>query len=269
MTSREQPLILMTSDDGIDSPGLQAAVRAMLDLGEVMVSAPCEQQSGAGRSLSPSNDGAIHEIDYPLDGQQVPAYAIYGSPAQSVLYALIELVPRKPALCVSGINFGENVGSIVTTSGTVGAALEAASEGVPALAVSLQTDKKYHHNHSDEVDFEVAAHFARQFAERLLAQPMPADVDLLKIDIPCSATHHTPWKTTRLSRQRYLKPLPSGRRYLSEKRRLGYDMVYDQATLEPDSDIYALLVDRVVAVTPLSLDMTSRVPLDTLSELLN
>jgi 5'-nucleotidase len=259
----------MTSDDGIESPGLRAAVRAMLDLGEVMVSAPCEQQSGAGRSLSPSNDGAIHEIDYPVDGKRVPAYAIYGSPAQSVLYALIELVPRKPALCVSGINFGENVGSIVTTSGTVGAALEAASEGVPALAVSLQTDKKYHHNHSDEVNFDVAAYFARQFAARLLAQPMPADVDLLKIDIPCSATRQTPWKTTRLSRQRYFQPLPSGRRYLSEKRRLGYDMVYDQATLEPDSDIYALLVDRVVAVTPLSLDMTSRVPLDSVGELLN
>jgi 5'-nucleotidase len=259
----------MTSDDGIESPGLQAAVRAMLDLGEVMVSAPCEQQSGAGRSLSQANDGAIHEIDYPVDGQKVPAFAIYGSPAQSVLYALIEIVPRRPALCVSGINFGENVGSVVTTSGTVGAARAAASDGVPALAVSLQTDKKYHHNHSDEVDFDVAAHFASQFAARLLVQPMPADVDLLKVDIPCDATPETPWRTTRLSRQRYFQPLPSGRRYLSEKRRLGYDMVFDQATLEPDSDIHALLVDRVVAVTPLSLDMTSRVSLDTLGELLN
>jgi 5'-nucleotidase len=269
VTSQEQPLILMTSDDGIESPGLRASVQAMLDLGEVIVSAPCEQQSGAGRSFSQLNDGVIHEIDYPVDGQQVQAYAIYGTPAQAVLYALVELVPRKPALCVSGINFGENVGSIVTSSGTVGAAMEAANEGVPALAVSLQTDKKYHHNHSEDVDFEVAAHFARQFAERLLAQPMPADVDLLKIDIPCSATLQTPWKTTRLSRQRYFRPLPSGRRYLSESRRLGYDMVIDQATLEPDSDIHALLVDRFVAVTPLSLDMTSRVSLGTLAQLLN
>jgi 5'-nucleotidase len=241
----------------------------MLNLGEVMVSAPCEQQSGAGRSLSQTNDGAIHEIDYPVGGQKVPAFAIHGSPAQAVLYALIELVPRKPTLCVSGINFGENVGSVVTSSGTVGAALEAASDGVPALAVSLQTDKKYHHNHSDEVDFDVAAHFARQFAERLLVQPMPADVDLLKVDIPCDATPETPWRTTRLSRQRYFQPLPSGRRYLSEKLRLGYDMIFDRATLEPDSDIHALLVDRVVAVTPLSLDMTSRVPLATLRALLD
>lgn len=268
MTSREKPLILMTSDDGIESPGLQAAVRAMLDLGEVMITAPCEQQSGAGRSFSQANDGAIHKIDYPVNGQKVSAYAIHGSPAQSVLYALMDLVPRKPALCVSGINYGENVGSIVTSSGTVGAALEAANESVPALAVSLQTDKRYHYNHSGEVDFDVAAHFAREFATRLLAQPMPADVDLLKVDIPCSATIQTPWRTTRLSRQRYFQPLPSGRRYLAEKRRLGYDVAFDQDTLEPNSDIYALLIDQVVAVTPLSLDMTSRVSLDTLGELL-
>ncbi len=259
MAFEQQPLILVTCDDGVESPGLRAAVRAVLSLGEVMVSAPCEQQTGAGRSLPTFNDGAIHEIEYEVDGQRVPAYAIYGSPAQAVLYALVELVARQPALCVSGINFGENVGSGVTASGTVGAALEAADAGVPALAVSLETDKKYHYNHSQEVDFSAASHFTRYFASRMLSRPMPADVDLLKLEIPCDATPDTPWRVTRLSRQRYFRPLPSGRRYLAEKRRLDYDMVIDKATLEPDSDIQAVLVDRVVAVTPLSLDLTSRV----------
>ncbi len=259
MAFEQQPLILVTCDDGVESPGLRAAVRAVLSLGEVVVSAPCEQQTGAGRSLPTFNDGAIHEIEYKVDGQRVPAYAIYGSPAQAVLYALVELVARQPALCVSGINFGENVGSGVTASGTVGAALEAADAGVPALAVSLETDKKYHYNHSEEVDFSAASHFTRYFASRMLSRPMPADVDLLKLEIPCDATPDTPWRVTRLSRQRYFRPLPSGRRYLAEKRRLDYDMVIDQATLEPDSDIQAVLVDRVVAVTPLSLDLTSRV----------
>ena len=98
---------------------------------------------------------------------------------------------------------------------------------------------------------------------------MPADVDLLKVEIPCDATAQTPWQVTRLSRQRYWEPLPSGRSYLSERRRLGYHVAFDQATLEPDSDIHALVVDQVVAVTPLSLDMTSRVPLEALEELLN
>lgn len=267
MTS-ERPLILVTCDDGIESPGLRAAVYAVLDLGEVIVSAPCEQQTGAGRSLPTSNDGAIHEIEYDVEGWQVSAYALHGTPAQAVLYALVELVPRKPDLCVSGINFGENVGSGMTGSGTVGAALEAADEGVPALAVSLETDKRYHYSHSRDVDFSMATHFTRHFAVRMLAQPMPPDVDLLKVDVPCDATPDTPWRITRLSRQRYFQPVPSGRRCLAEKRRMGYTVAVDRATLEPNSDIHALLVDRVVAVTPISLDLTSRVAFEDLETLL-
>jgi 5'-nucleotidase len=265
----ERPLILVTCDDGIESPGLRAAVRAVLELGDLIVSATCEQQSGAGRSLSAFNDGAIHAIDYRVDGCQVPAYAVHGSPAQAVLYALVELVDRKPALCISGINFGENVGSGVTGSGTVGAALEAASEGVPGLAVSLETDKQYHYRHSEEIDFAAATHFARYFAARLLARQMPADVDLLKVDIPCDATPDTPWQLTRLSRQRSFQILPSGRRYLAEKRRLGYERAVDPTALEPDSDIHAVLLDRKISVTPLSLDMTSRVEFEGLAKLLS
>jgi len=264
----ERPLILVTCDDGIESPGLRAAVGAVLELGEVIVSASCEQQTGAGRSQPTFNDGAIHEIAYALNGRQVPAYAIHGSPAQAVLYALKDLVPRQPSLCVSGINFGENVGSSVTGSGTVGAAMEAADDGVPGLAVSLETDKELHYNHSDDVDFSAAAHFTRYFADQLLEKKMPPDVDLLKVEVPNDATADTPWRVTRLSRQRYYHTLPSGRRYLAEKRPLDYEMVIDYATLEPDSDIKAALVDRVVAVTPLSLDLTSRVGLGELERLL-
>lgn len=264
----ERPLILVTSDDGIESPGLRAAVCAVEALGDVMISAPCEQQSGAGRSLPTFHDGAIHEISYQMDGQQVPAFAIHGSPAQAVLYALVELVPRTPSLCVSGINFGENIGSGATASGTLGAALEAADQGVPALAASLETDKVYHYNHSEEVDFSAAVHFTRYFAAQMLSRRMPADVDLLKLEIPCDATSQTPWRVTRLSRQRYFQVLPSGRRHLAEKRRLDYETMVDYATLEPDSDIQALFVDRVVSITPISLDLTSRVGLSQLDAIL-
>jgi len=264
----ERPLILVTCDDGVESPGLRAAVRAVLDLGDVLISAPCQQQTGAGRSLPTFNDGAIHEIDYSVGGQQVPAYAIHGSPAQAVLYALVELVSRQPVLCVSGINFGENVGSGVTGSGTVGAALEAADEGIPGLAVSLETDKEHHYSHSEDLDLTAATHFTRLFAARMMEQPMPRDVDLLKVEVPRDATPKTPWRITRLSRQRYYRPLPSGRRRLSEKRRLDYEIIIDCATLEPDSDVHALQVDRVVSVTPLSLDLTSRVAFEELDKLL-
>jgi 5'-nucleotidase len=264
----ERPLILVTCDDGIESPGLRAAVRAVLGLGDLFVSAPCEQQSGAGRSLPALNDGTIYKVDYRVEERQVPAYAMHGSPAQTVLCALMELVPRKPALCISGINFGENVGSAVTSSGTVGAAMEAADEGVPALAVSLETDRQYHYNHTEALDLSAAAHFTHHFAAQSLSRSMPFDVGVLKVEVPCDATPDTPWRVTRLSRQRYFQPLPSGRRYLAEKRHLDYEVAIDRATLEPDSDIHALLVDRVVSVTPLSLDLTSRVALGELDALL-
>jgi 5'-nucleotidase len=268
VNDKERPLVLVTCDDGIESPGLRAAVRAVLPLGDIIVSAPCGQQTGAGRSLPASHDGAIHTVEYEVNGQQIPAYGIHGSPAQAVLYALLEVVPRKPTLCVSGINFGENVGSGVTGSGTVGAALEAADQGVPALAASLETAKEFHYNHSEKVDFSAAMHFTRLFAARMLARRLPTDVDLLKLEVPCDATPDTPWRVTRLSRQRYWRSVPSGRRYLSEKRRLDYDVVVDRATLEPDSDIHAVVVSRVVSVTPLSLDLTSRVSFAELEQLL-
>jgi len=259
-----RPLILVTSDDGIESPGLRAAVKSALHLGDVLISAPGEQQTSAGRSQPPSFDGAIHEVDYVIDGQRVPAYAMYGSPAQAVQYALIEIVPRRPALCISGINFGENVGSGITVSGTVGAALEAADHGIPALAVSLETDKAYHYTYSDDVDFSGAAHFARLFGERMLSERMPPDVDLLKVDVPSDATASTPWRITRVSRQPYYRALASNRHSFAEKRQLDYEMMFDRATLEPDSDIHALRIDRVVSVSPISLDMTARVALEQL-----
>ena len=268
MARMKSPLILVTCDDGIESPGLRAAVRAVLPLGEVVVAAPCAQQTGAGRSLPASHDGAIHAVEYWVDEQEIPAYGVHGSPAQAVLYALLEVVDRQPALCVSGINFGENVGSGVTGSGTVGAALEAADQGVPALAASLETAKEFHYNHSEAVDLSAAMHFTGLFAARLLSRRLPADVDLLKLEVPSDATPETGWRVTRLSRQRYWRSLPSGRRYLSEKRRLDYDVVIDHATLEPDSDVYAIAVSRMVSVTPLSLDLTSRVSFAELEELL-
>ncbi|RME35802.1 MAG: hypothetical protein D6793_06855 [Thermoflexia bacterium] len=81
--------------------------------------------------------------------------------------------PRRPDLLVVGINYGENPGADVTCSGTVGAAFQGASRGIPALAVSRQAPKDAHLNLSDQVDFSAAAHFTRLFARRMLEVPLP------------------------------------------------------------------------------------------------
>jgi len=261
-----RPLIVVTNDDGIRSPGLAAAAQAVAPLGEVLIVAPREQQSGSGRSMPVSSDGRLFKVQVARDGQRWEAYAAHASPAQAVQHALMELADRKPALVVSGINYGENLTTSITISGTVGAALESASHGVPSIAISLQTAKEQHLSYDETVDFSGAQHFLRMFAEKLIAQQMPFDVDVLKIDVPQGASAETPWRVTRLDRNWYYVPLAPSRETLDGEGRIGYDVIPANPS-GPDTDV-AAIVEGVVSVTPLSVDMTSRVDLDALGKLL-
>jgi 5'-nucleotidase len=266
MTKEGRAQILLTNDDGIRSPGLWAAAEALQQLGFVTVVAPREQQSGIGRGFPTSSDGIIDERKVEVGGKSWTVYAIGGSPAQAVQHAVLEILPEKPNLIVSGINFGENVGSGVTVSGTVGAALEGAASGVPSIAVSLQTDISLHGEYSDEVDFSAAAYFTGYFANLILATEPTPDVDVLKIEIPCDATPSTPWEVTRLSRERYFLPNRPKRSDLNEPYALSYRQSTYIEKFKPGTDAYAIQVARVVSVTPLSLDLTSRVDLDAFEE---
>lgn len=269
MTKAEKPTILFTNDDGIESPGLWAAVAAFRHVGSLLVVAPREQQSGMGRSMPHYSEGRIFPYEAPLDLACCRAYAVDGTPAQAVQHAILELVEDKPALLVSGINYGENTGNGVTISGTVGAALEAASLGIRAIAISQQTPTDLHRSYSNDVDFGIAAHFSRQFGTWLMDHPaLPDDVDVLKIDVPAGATAQTEWRLTRLSRRRVYWPTRPERLALHDSGKLGYHYNSDPTAAEPDSDVYALLNDRVISVTPISLDMTSRTDMFRLSQIL-
>ena len=254
----EKPQILLTNDDGIRSPGLWAAAGALADLGVVTVVAPREQSSGMGRSLPATSDGLIRPEVLTVRGKQWTVYAVGGSPAQAVLHGILEIMPRRPDLVVAGINYGENVATGISISGTIGAAMEAAAQEIPSLAISLETRAEEHFSYSSEVDFSTSAHFAAQFARLLLERKMPAEVDFLKVDVPSDATPQTPWQITRLSRQRYFESVAPRRLSWDEQKTIGYR---EQANLdcERDSDVYVLRVQRQVAVTPLSLDFTARV----------
>lgn len=271
-------LILITNDDGIASPGLRAAVQAALPLGEILVVAPSRQWSGAGRSMPHDVSGHISLYPLQLDGRSVTAHQVDASPALAVVQAVLTLAPRRPALLISGVNYGENLGSDVTASGTVGAALQGAVFGIPALTLSLQTPKETHINLSDDVDFTTAIHFTRLFAKWMLQVSFPFDVDVLKVDIPTEASPQTPWRLTRVSRQAYFVPSSTHGTDLEDEAfplvtpedftRLDYGELPHPERAEQDSDIYALAIDRVVSVAPLSLDMTSRVDLAEMDALL-
>ncbi len=247
-----KPLIIVTNDDGIKSPGIVAAVNAVRGLGEVIVVAPKKQESSAGRAFYwRTNSGRKYR--FRVGERTFPAWAVDASPAVAARYALQLIAKRRPALVVSGINYGENMGSGLTISGTVGAALEAASEGVPALAVSLQTAAEFHNSHSTAVDFRIASHFTRMFAKRMLETNLPRELQVLNLNVPSGATRETPWRVTRASEQAYFHSIVNRGRFA------GYDVRVNLETLEPDSDIYAILVDHVVSATPLTFDLTARV----------
>lgn len=266
----KQPTILFTNDDGIDSPGLWAAVAAFRGCGRLLVAAPREQQSGMGRSMPHYSEGRIFPYTPPGDFGDCLAYAVDGTPAQAVQHAVLELAEgQHPALLVSGINYGENTGNGVTISGTVGAALEGASLGIRSIAVSLQTTTDLHLTHSEQVDFRAAATWARRFGDWLIKHSaLPDDVDVLKIDLPWRATETTDWRLTRLSRRRVYFPTRPERLTLSDSAKLGYHYQVDPELAEPDSDVYALLHDGLISVTPISLDLTSRTDMFRLRQIL-
>jgi 5'-nucleotidase len=263
-----KPQILLTNDDGILSPGLWAAAEALSQLGFVHVVAPRDQFSGAGRSLPSTSDGIITPRQVTVHEKEWTVYSVGGTPAQAVLHAVYEILPERPSLVVSGINYGENLSVGITASGTVGAALEGAGLGIPALAISLETKMEHHLSYSTEVDFSAAAHFTAYFSRLLLENQMPADVDLLKVDVPSDATPATPWKLTRLSRMLYFESVPAKRASLDQPGKMGYRMADGFHLDPPDTDVYAMRVMRVVAVTPMSLDMTSRVDFGELGKLM-
>ena len=131
--------------------------------------------------------------------------------------------------------------------------------------MSVETPQEFHYQHSDEIDFTAAAAFTRRFAQIVLSGELPPDVDILKIEVPSDAIPETPWRLVRISRQRYYVPLPSGRRDLGDQKGIDYTRAINWDTLETDSDVRALVMDRVVSVSPLSVDLTARVDLDELA----
>jgi 5'-nucleotidase len=265
---KNKPHILLTNDDGIRSPGLWAAASELSKIGYVTVAAPREQSTAMGRSLPSTSDGIIRKEQVQVNGQEWSVYAVGGSPAQAVLHGILEIVPHKPDLIVSGINYGENVGLGITISGTVGAAMEAASLGYPALAVSQETDAHHHLTYSDEIDFKPAGYFTAYFARLILEKKHFDGVDFLKVEVPRHATPETEWQMARLSRHRYYEPVPAERESWDVPGAVTYrhDNTIDH---EPeDTDVYILRKKKMVAVTPINLDMTAPVDLQELEKYL-
>ena len=155
--------LLLTNDDGILAPGLEALYRAVTDLGHVDVVAPDDSQSGVGHAISVLKPLLVRRLHV---NNLFHGWSVAGRPADCVKLAMNDLLAERPDLVLSGINAGANTGINVLYSGTIAGAVEAALFGVPAIAFSLEL--------SDELDFAMAGRVARRILDAILAaQPVP------------------------------------------------------------------------------------------------
>jgi 5'-nucleotidase len=170
-------------------------------------------------------------------------------------------------MVVSGINFGENIGTNVTASGTVGAAIQSAVWDYKSLAVSMEVPQAFHYEHG-EVDWSEAIHILRKAAMKFLAADWPQDVHILKIDIPDTADAETPWVVCRQSREPgWWGFVPDANPHSPAGSTIGKRGPRPGREWRDNDDMAVLLKDRKVTITPLSVDMSSRVHLEKVEEL--
>ena len=170
----ERPLILVTNDDGINAPGIRTLISIMKDIGDIVVVAPDSPQSGMGHAITINS--TLHSSKITPKDSEIIEYSCSGTPADCVKLAINELMPRKPDLCVSGINHGSNSSINVIYSGTMSAAIEAGIEGVPAIGFSLL-------DYSWNADFNQSKDFIRRIAINVLNNKIPKGV-VLNVNIP-------------------------------------------------------------------------------------
>ncbi|MEM7314231.1 MAG: 5'/3'-nucleotidase SurE [Planctomycetota bacterium] len=236
--------ILLTNDDGIHAPGLEALNQQLQTLGDVTVVAPATEQSGVGHSITFLTPLFCKPV---YDGDIQRGWAVEGTPADCVKIGIFEHCPKRPDLIVSGINGGLNAGINVLYSGTVAGAIEGAFFGIDSVAVSLEYD--------DRPNFERAAEIAvgviKQVLEKKDAQPQ-----LYNLNIPTAATQQpfnvrmVPMGTEQYGQDYIKRQDPKGRTYYWASGNP------PPKPTEFESDLTALRAGHVT-LSPLHFDMTS------------
>ncbi len=243
----ERPRILITNDDGIHAEGIEALEAAMREIGEVYVVAPESEQSGASHSLTLARPLRIRQIDE-------RHWTVDGTPTDCVTFALnqILLPNERPAICVSGINHGANLGDDATYSGTVAGAMESTILGVPGLAFSLVANRSH--------DFTESAKVARAVASKALAEGLP-DGTLLNVNvpkgIPCGL---------RITKQGFKTARPVISEHIDPRGKLYYWIGEERAGFRAEGGTDFEAIDEgYVSITPMRSDLTNHLVIEKLS----
>ncbi len=249
--------ILVTNDDGVQAPGLLALAQEMRKLGKVTVFAPDKNWSASGHVKTMDRPLRVRETTL-ADGSS--AYTSDGAPSDCVALPLLGLIHEKIDIVVSGINPNANLGHDVTYSGTVTAAMEAVIDGLPGIAVSLDSPE----NNKSKLDYSAAASVARQVTRRVLKKGLPEGV-VLNVNVPYLPKDELKgFMITRQGLRLYRDELdrrldPRGRPYywIGGEAPTGVD--------EPGTDFGALRAGYV-SITPLQLDLTHHKMVDELKK---
>ena len=246
MAKKTKPVILITNDDDITSPGIRALVEAAKELGKVVVVAPDKPQSGMGHAITIGSPLRMNKMN--LFGD-VEAWQTSGTPVDCVKLAVDKILHRKPDICLSGINHGANHSINVIYSGTMSAAMEAAIEGIPSIGFSL-LDYRY------EADFAPARQIVHDIVKQVLASREIDKHLLLNVNIPAVPMNEI--KGIKVCKQAYAKYEedfderidPQGKKYYWLT---GEFKNFDKAK---DSDVWALQ-HNYVSVVPVQFDLTN------------
>jgi 5'-nucleotidase len=232
------PEILLTNDDGIQSPGILALAEALSAVGRITIVAPDRERSASSASLT---------LHLPLRYEEVGRgrFSVEGTPSDCVIIGLHQILPALPVLVISGINKGANLGHDIAYSGTVSAALEGANQGIPSFAISLAAREDFR--------FDETAQFAATLAEKLISEPLPSGV-ILNVNVPGQTirgvriTH----QGRRNVRNIFVENMdPRGRRYFW----LDQEMETEAHQGSEDSD-YMAINAGYISITPLKIDRT-------------
>ena len=246
-------LILLTNDDGILAPGLAALRQAVADMGELVVYAPDSPRSATGRAITLRGPIACERVHV---GGKFWGQAVAGSPADCVKIAVQELIDPPPELLLAGINPGANVGINVFYSGTVAAAAEGATFGIPSVAFSLDG--------RDKADFARAARLCRWVLDGLLAGGLGPG-GLVTVNLPELSAE----------RPRGVKVVPQSTAAISDEYtrseatdgRVLFQLTdyYEHGPQSGETDVTALEAGYI-AVTPLHSDLTDHAALSRLRQ---
>lgn len=231
--------LLLSNDDGYNAPGLRALAAELGTEYTLDIVAPDRNRSGASNSLT---------LSHPLRAQRQDdgVWCVEGTPTDCVHLALTGLLDKKPALVVSGINNGANLGDDVLYSGTVAAAMEGRFLGAPAIAMSCTEFEPEH--------YATAARVARLLVAKLLREPLPADT-ILNVNVP-----DVPFEELA-----GIEVVRLGRRHLAEAMVPDTDPrgrpIYWVGAAGPEADCGAgtdfdAIARKAVAITPIVTDLT-------------